>query len=121
AARERGAERPPAHPDGRRMTGRLRPYRAKRQFTRTPEPRPGARKPRAKRAQPIFVIHKHDATRLHYDLRLEINGALASWAIPKGPSFDPAVRRLAVETEVHPLAYAEFEGRIPTGEYGGGD
>ncbi|SEU26910.1 DNA ligase D [Stigmatella erecta] len=99
----------------------LRTYRAKRDFQKTSEPAPGDEAPRSPGEPPIFVVHKHDATRLHYDLRLEIDGALASWALPKGPSFDPKTKRLAVETEDHPLAYAGFEGRIPEGEYGGGD
>ncbi|ADO74753.1 DNA ligase D [Stigmatella aurantiaca] len=99
----------------------LRTYRAKRDFQKTSEPAPEAKAPRRRGAPPLFVVHKHDATRLHYDLRLEIDGALASWALPKGPSFDPKTKRLAVETEDHPLAYAGFEGRIPEGEYGGGD
>jgi bifunctional non-homologous end joining protein LigD len=101
------------------MPRNLRPYREKRHFERTPEPRPGRtrRRPRA----PVFVVHKHHARRLHYDLRLEIDGALASWAIPKGLSYDPVDRRLAVETEDHPLEYGGFEGRIPEGEYGAGD
>jgi bifunctional non-homologous end joining protein LigD len=98
----------------------LQTYRAKRDFKKTPEPSPDV--PLKKRgAEPIFVVHKHDATRMHYDLRLEIDGALASWAIPKGPSYDPKVKRLAVETEDHPMSYARFEGRIPDEEYGGGD
>jgi bifunctional non-homologous end joining protein LigD len=98
----------------------LQTYRAKRDFKKTPEPSPDV--PLKKRgAEPIFVVHKHDATRLHYDLRLEIDGALASWAIPKGPSYDPKTKRLAVETEDHPMSYARFEGRIPDEEYGGGD
>src|SRR6476660_1342998 len=97
-------------------------YRAKRDFGVTPEPAPDeARGSKGAGAQPTFMVHKHDATRLHYDLRLEMDGALASWAIPKGPSFDPADRRLAVETEDHPLDYGSFEGRIPEGEYGAGD
>ncbi|MDY7227090.1 DNA ligase D [Hyalangium rubrum] len=98
----------------------LRAYRAKRDFQKTSEPSPDVPLERHG-SEPMFVVHKHDATRMHYDLRLEIDGALASWAIPKGPSYDPSTKRLAVQTEDHPLSYAEFEGRIPDDEYGGGD
>lgn len=108
---------------GRSGTARatsLLAYAAKRDFAKTPEPPPRRAAPRAE-GRATFMVHKHDASRLHYDLRLEMNGALASWAIPKGPSYDPAQKRLAVETEDHPLEYGAFEGRIPDDEYGGGD
>jgi bifunctional non-homologous end joining protein LigD len=109
-----------ATPKRQRSSNRLREYRQKRAFGRTPEPSPARLRPR-RLPKHLFMVHKHDARRLHYDLRLEMDGALASWAIPKGPSYDPAQRRLAVQTEDHPLAYGAFEGRIPEGEYGAGD
>jgi len=100
----------------------LATYTAKRHFGVTPEPHPGEMRASRKRAAALeFVVQKHDATRLHFDVRIEIAGAMMSWAVPKGPSFDPTVKRLAVETEDHPMAYNRFEGRIPDGEYGAGD
>jgi bifunctional non-homologous end joining protein LigD len=97
---------------------RLRKYVAKRDFKKTAEPSDKA--PIARSRKLIFVVQKHAATRLHWDFRLEWQGTLRSWAVPKGPSLDPADRRLAVEVEDHPIAYAKFEGDIPKGEYGGG-
>src|SRR5262249_28033933 len=96
----------------------LRAYLRKRDFSRTGEPR-GTRN-RKSAASRRFVIQKHDASRLHYDFRLELDGALKSWAVPKGIPFKKGEKRLAVEVEDHPLEYAEFEGVIPEGQYGGG-
>lgn len=93
-------------------------YKDKRDFSKTSEPEGGKLKGNPK--EPTFVIQKHDATNLHYDFRLEIDGTLKSWAVPKGPSTDPAVKRMAIPTEDHPLEYGSFEGTIPEGEYGGG-
>src|SRR5579862_2710629 len=95
---------------------KLDKYRAKRSFKRTPEPTGGT----AHADDPIFVIQKHHARRMHYDLRLEIGGTLKSWAVPEGPCLDPKVRRFAKLVEDHPIDYASFEGRIPAGNYGAG-
>ena len=95
----------------------LAAYNAKRDFAKTPEP---SGEVQSSEDGNLFIVQKHDATRLHWDLRLEVDGVLKSWAVTKGPSPDPEIKRLAVRTEAHPISYAEFEGNIPKGEYGGG-
>src|SRR6185312_9803365 len=97
---------------------KLQKYRAKRDFETTREP--SGDKPAAASKRLRFVIQKHDATRLHFDLRLELDGVFKSWAVTRGPSLDPSDKRLAVEVEDHPLEYGDFEGTIPQGQYGGG-
>src|SRR5215471_14602410 len=98
----------------------LKKYRSKRNFDVTSEPSGTQRRHGSSKKELAYVIQKHQASQLHYDFRLEWNGVLLSWAIPKGPSFDPSVKRLATPVEDHPIEYGGFEGVIPQGEYGGG-
>ncbi|HEX9480804.1 MAG TPA: DNA polymerase ligase N-terminal domain-containing protein, partial [Solirubrobacteraceae bacterium] len=107
------------------MTRELGSYERKRDFEKTPEPSGRSRRVRAeeeeeKKKNPRFVIHQHSARRLHWDLRLEHDGALASWALPKGMPEEPGENRFAAHTEDHPIEYLDFHGEIPTGNYGAG-
>ncbi len=131
AAQKPAAPRKTAQKPAREAAGkRLAPYEEKRDFTQTPEPpgKPGGRRtrtqgagPGGKAGGPRFVVQRHRARRLHYDLRFEIDGVLVSWAVPKGPTLDPDVRHAAIHVEDHPIEYLDFEGVIPSGQYGGGD
>jgi len=109
-------------PSKKKPTAReqLTEYRRKRDFKKTAEPEGGAKARTKEKKKLEFVIQKHAATRLHFDLRLELDGVMKSWAVPKGPSADPSIKRLAMQVEDHPIEYNAFEGTIPQGEYGGG-
>ena len=107
-----------ARPIQARPTQPLGAYRAKRNFAATPEP--AGDEVTERRGLLAYVIQKHAATRLHYDLRLEHGGVMWSWAVPKGPSYDPVDKRVAIKTEDHPISYNSFEGTIPKGQYGAG-